>query len=102
MTKTLTAAPAGDVVARAKTMAKAEALFGLDCGSKGLASAMTAAVLEGGSFTNAAAVAASYDAITASDVSSAISAVLKTKLSLAALGDIGVLPYQGTFASHFS
>jgi predicted Zn-dependent peptidase len=102
MTKTLTAAPAGDVVARAKTMAKAEALFGLDCGSKGLASAMTAAVLEGGTFTNAAAVAASYDAITASDVSSAISAVLKTNLSLAALGDIGVLPYQGTFASRIS
>jgi predicted Zn-dependent peptidase len=96
---TLTTAVTAEAVNKAKTLAKAEALFALDCGSKGLAAAMTAGVLESGKFTNAAAVAASFDAITESSVTGALAAVLKTNPSLAAVGDITSLPYQGTFAS---
>lgn len=99
ITNTLTAKLTPDIVAKAKTLAKAEATFDLDCGSKGLAAAMTAAVMEGGSFTDAATVAKSYDSISASDVTSAAAAMLKSNPSLAAVGDIAVVPYQGSFAS---
>lgn len=101
MTDALTAKLSADVISKAKTLAKAEAMFALDCGSKGLAAAMTASVMESGSFTNAAAVAQAYDSITEKDVNGALSSVLKTNPSLAAVGDISVLPYQGTFASRF-
>lgn len=97
----MTTKATAEAVTKAKTLAKAEAMFALDCGSKGLAAAMTEAVMESGSFTNALAVAASYDSITEKDVTSALAAVLKTKPSLAAVGDITSLPYQGTFASAF-
>lgn len=96
---TLTSSVSSDVISKAKTLAKADAMFAMDSGSKGLAAAMTAGVLETGSFSNAAAIAASYDAITAQDVSSALAAVLKSNPSLAAVGDIASLPYQGTFAT---
>ncbi len=96
---TLTAGATAEVVGKAKNLAKAEALFALDCGSKGLAAAMTAGVMESGNFTNAAAVAASFDAITEKDVTGILATVLKTNPSLAAVGDITSLPYQGTFAS---
>lgn len=98
---TLTSKLSADTISAAKSLAKGEALFGLDCGSKGLAASMTASVMESGTFSNGAALAAEYDAITEKDVNSALSAILKTKPSLAAVGDIGVLPYQGTFASYF-
>lgn len=101
ITSTVTAGVTADVVSKAKTLAKAEAMFALDCGSKGLAAAMTAGVMESGSFTNGADVAASYDAITESDVKAALTSMLKSNPSLAAIGDITSLPYQGTFASHF-
>jgi predicted Zn-dependent peptidase len=101
LTETLTAKLTPDIIAKAKVMAKAEATFALDCGSKGLAAAMTAAVLETGSFTDAATVAKSYDSIADVDVTSAVSTMLKSNPSLAAVGDIGVVPYQGTYASRF-
>jgi hypothetical protein len=101
VTETLTAKLTPDVIAKAKAMAKADATFALDCGSQGLAAAMTAAVLETGSFTDAATVAKSYDSISDGDVTSAVSTMLKCNPSLAVLGDIGVVPYQGTFASRF-
>lgn len=101
ITETLTAKVTADLVAKAKNLAKAEAIFAMDSGSKGLAAAMTAGVMESGSFTNAAAIASSYDAITASDVTTAIAAMQKTNPSLAAIGDISMVPYQGTFASRF-
>jgi len=101
ITNALTAKLSADTINKAKSLAKAEALFGMDCGSKGLAATMTASVMESGSFSNAGALAASYDALSEKDVNSALSAVLKTNPSLAAVGDIGVLPYQGTFASRF-
>jgi len=99
MIKAVTAKATAEAVNKAKTLAKAEALFALDCGSKGLAAAMTASVMESGSFTNASALASSYDSITEKDVNSTLASLLKTNPSLAAVGDITSLPYQGTFAS---
>jgi len=101
MTGALTSKLSADTINTAKTLAKAEALFGMDSGSKGLAATMTASVMESGSFSNATALAAEYDAITESDVNGAIAAALKTNPSLAAVGDIGAVPYQGTFATRF-
>ena len=102
LTSTMTTALGADVVGRAKGLAKAEALFALDCGSKGLAAAMTAAVLESGSFTNSSDVASTYDAITDKEVGTVLTALLKGNPALAAVGDIGAVPYQGTFAARFS
>jgi len=99
ITGTLTTKLTPDVIAKAKLLAKAEATFDLDCGSTGLASAMTAAVMETGSFTDAATVAAAYDSISDSDVTNAASLMLKSNPALAAVGDISVVPYQGNFAS---
>lgn len=96
---TLTTELTADVIAKAKVLAKAEATFDLDCGSTGLAAAMTAAVMETGSFTDAASVAESYDAVSDSDITSAAGAMLKSNPALAAIGDISVVPYQGAFAS---
>jgi ubiquinol-cytochrome c reductase core subunit 2 len=101
ITNVMTAAPTADIINKAKTLAKAEAMFALDCGSKGLAAAMTANVMESGSFANATAVAQSYDSITEKDVTSALASMLKKNPSLAAVGDISNVPYQGTFASRF-
>jgi predicted Zn-dependent peptidase len=101
MTNAFTAKLTTDTINRAKTLAKAEAVFGMDCGSKGLAATLTASIMEGGSPSNAASLAGEYDSITEKDVNDALSAMLKTDPSLAAVGDIGVLPYQGTFASRF-
>lgn len=101
MTGALTSKLSADAINTAKALAKAEALFGMDCGSKGLAATMTASVMESGSFSNATALAAEYDAITESDVNGAIAAALKVNPSVAAVGDIGSVPYQGTFASRF-
>ena len=97
----MSTAASPDIVNRAKVLAKAEAMFGMDSGSKGLAAGMTASVMESGSFTNAGDVAAAYDAISEKDVASAMATILKSNPSVAAVGDIGVVPYQGTFASRF-
>ena len=101
LTKTLMSAPSAEIIRRAKTLAKAEAMFAMDSGSKGLAAAMTAAVAESGSFANSSAVAQAYDSISDKDITSALSTILKSNPALAAVGDIGVVPYQGTFAAHF-
>lgn len=98
----VTAIPSNDVVERAKALAKAEAVFALDAGSQSLAGAMASSVLETGSFGGAAQLAASYDAITAKDVAAAYTAMLKSKPSMAAVGDIAAVPYQATVASRFS
>lgn len=95
------AAPSADAVAEATAAAKAAALTALDGGSTGLADAMTASILDAGGF-DAAALAASYDAITAEDVSAAHAAMMQSQVSLAAVGDLSSVPYQGTIASRFS
>jgi len=101
ITDTLTAKLTPDVIAKAKLLAKAEATFDLDCGSTGLASAMTAAVMETGSFTDAATIAETYDSVSDSDVTNAAVLMLKSNPALATVGDISMVPYQGNFASHF-
>lgn len=101
MTALSSAAKSGDAVKRAKTLAKAEALFALDGGSVALANFMTASVLETQTFGDAAAVVKAYDAVTDAQVASAVTAMLKTNPSLAAVGDIGTVPYQATIAAQF-
>ena len=91
-----------ELVKRAKVLAKAEALFALDGGSKALADAMTASVVETGSFAGAAGVAAAYDAITEKEVEAAVVAMYKKTPTLAAVGDISNVPYLGSIASRFS
>ena len=101
ITETMTTPLTPELIAKAKTLAKAEATFDLDCGSLRLASAMTSSVLETGSFGDAAGVAKSYDAVSEADVAAAAGAMLKSNPSLAAVGDIGAVPYLGTFASRY-
>jgi len=91
-----------NLVKRAKVLAKAEALFALDDGSKSLTSAMTASVLENGTFTGATGVAAAYDAISDKEVEASVVAMFKKKPTLAAVGDITSVPYLGSIASRFS
>ncbi|CAB9530912.1 Insulinase (Peptidase family M16) [Seminavis robusta] len=91
-----------ELVARAKVLAKAEALFALDGGSKSLAEAMTASVVETGTFAGAAGVIAAYDAISDKEVDAAVSAMFKKTPALAAVGDITSVPYLGSIVSRFS
>lgn len=88
-----------DVIKRAKTLAKAEAMFALDGGSQSLASVMTASVLESGTFTGPADVAKAYDAVTDKQVKDALSSMVKSNPALAAVGDIAAVPYQATVAA---
>jgi len=99
MVGALTAQPSADAVKRAKALAKADALFALDGGSASLAEAMTASVLETGSFSGPADVAKAYDAVSDSQVKNALSSMLKSSPSLAAVGDIVSVPYLATVAS---
>ena len=101
LSKVLTAAPSADVIAKAKAVAKAEALSALDAGSKSLADAMTASILDSCGFS-AKSLAESYDGVSAGDVTKAYSTMLKSKLSLAAVGDISDVPYHATIATRFS
>ena len=93
-------APPADTFKRAKALAKAEALFSLEDGSKNLAKCMTASVLETGNFS-AAETAKAYDAVTEKDVSAAFNAMLTGTPALAAVGDIATVHYHGTIASRF-
>lgn len=93
-------APSAAIVERAKSLAKAEALFTLDGGSQSLTDAMTKSVLETGTFS-AEGIAASYDSITAKDVGAAFSAMAKSNPAMAAVGDIASVPYHASVASRF-
>lgn len=81
-----------DIIKRAKALAKIDALMALDNGSAVLAETMTAAVLESGSFSGPADVAKTYDSITDKAVTSAVADMLKSNPSLAAVGDISMVP----------
>jgi predicted Zn-dependent peptidase len=102
MSAVLTTKFTPDLLKRAKRAAKAEALFALDGGSKMLAQCMTAGVLETDSFAGPAAIAKAYDAVSEKDLSSAITAMLKTNPSLAAIGDISLVPYHANVAGRFA
>jgi len=88
------------VVERAKTLAKADAVFALDGGSQSLAQAMASSVLETNTFS-AAGLAAAYDAITAEDVASAFETMAKSNPAMAAVGDLTSTPYQGSISAKF-
>lgn len=95
------AAPSDVDVSSAKEAAKNEALTALASGSKSLADAMTASILDSCGFS-AKGLAESYDNVTADQVAKAHAAMLKSKLSLAAVGDISDVPYHATIASRFA
>mmetsp|Transcript_22616 Transcript_22616/g.40241 ORF Transcript_22616/g.40241 Transcript_22616/m.40241 type:complete len:426 (-) Transcript_22616:1120-2397(-) len=97
LSKAVGVAPSADVVASATAAAKAEALATLDGGSQSLADAMTASV-----FDSTMSLAEAYDSVTADDVSKAYAAMLKSQVSLAAVGDISTVPYHATIASRFA
>lgn len=99
MTGTVKTAISPTIVKRAKNLAKAEALFALDGGSKSLASVMTASVLGSISFSSPADVAKAYDSVTEKQVTEVLAAMLKCNTSLAAVGDISSVPYQATVAA---
>eukprot|EP00559_Dactyliosolen_fragilissimus_P001186 CAMPEP_0184862816 /NCGR_PEP_ID=MMETSP0580-20130426/7922_1 /TAXON_ID=1118495 /ORGANISM="Dactyliosolen fragilissimus" /LENGTH=432 /DNA_ID=CAMNT_0027360811 /DNA_START=43 /DNA_END=1341 /DNA_ORIENTATION=- len=101
MCSVVTTNPSTEVVETAKLLAKAEAIFALDSGSKNLAGCMTTSVLANGTF-DASAIAASYDSISAADVAKVFSSMAKTIPAVAAVGDIVNVPYQGTIAAKFS
>lgn len=94
------ASPSADIVRRAKALAKAEALFALDSGSRILADCMTASILETGTFS-ASGVAKAYDAVTEKDVSTAFTTMMKGSPALVAIGDIATVHYHGSIASRF-
>ena len=97
LSSSLTTKPTVDIIKRAKNMAKSKAMFALEDGSPGLAAAMTAQVLETGSF-----LPPSYDAVLERDVSAAYDAMIKSGLTMAAVGNLSMVPYHGTIASRFS
>jgi len=93
-------APSADVVERAKTLAKADAVFALDGGSQSLAQAMASSVLESHTFS-AAGVAAAYDEITTKDVAGVFEAMAKSNPAMAVVGDLSNTPYQGSISAKF-
>lgn len=92
--------PKGDLVKRAKALAKAEALFAMDSGSKVLSESMASSVLETGTFSTDEIVKA-YDAVTDKQVADAFTTMLKGNPALAAVGDIASVHYHGSIASRF-
>jgi predicted Zn-dependent peptidase len=98
----LTATVSPGIIKRAKNMAKADALFAMDGGSKSLAEFMTFTYQESGSFTSPADVAKAYDAVTEAQVQSAMTAMLKSNPAMAAVGDISAVPYQAYVAQRLS
>lgn len=99
----MTNIPSAEIINRAKSLAKANALFTIDSAndSQSLASIMTHSVLESGSFSYAS-VAAAYDAVTVDQVRAMFTAVGSTTPALAAVGDLTNVPYHGSIASKFS
>jgi hypothetical protein len=96
---TVKASASPALIKRAKNLAKAEALFALDGGSKSMAGVLTASVLNATVAASAAEVSSVYDAVTDMQITDALSAMLKCNPSLAAVGDISLVPYQATVAS---
>jgi len=103
MCEVVASLPNDDIIAQAKEAAKRDDLFALECGdSKDLAGLITKSVLKSETFTGAAEIVESYDSITTQDVQHAFAAILKTKPSLATVGNTGTVPYVGAIESRFS
>lgn len=84
-----------ELIMRAKNLAKAETLLVLDSGSQALASAMTASVLESGTF-KPSEISKNFDSISDSVVKDSMAALLKSNPSVAAVGNISAVPYHAT------
>lgn len=89
-----------EIITKAKTAAKSNAIFGMES-SKALAQAMTESVLETGGFS-AKSVIDAYDNLKDEEVVNALSGVLGCNLTVAAVGEIGSVPYHATLAAKFS
>jgi len=103
----LTAAPSADVIERAKTLAKAKAVFQLEESSRSLAEGMTSYVLasgEGGvdSFS-VSDLRLAYDEITVKDVKDAFEGMVAggSPPALAVVGNLTSVPYLGSIVSRF-
>jgi len=92
-----------EIVLKAKECAKVEELFSMECfgDSKSLASLLTKSVLSQSS-TKLAGVVSSYDSISTRDVQEALGTILKTKPSLATIGNTSSVPYVEEIASRLS
>lgn len=99
MVATIKTSVSADILKRAKTLAKADAMFALDNGSKSLASVMTTSVLESLNYSSPADVAKAYDAVSDKQVADAIATMLKSNPALAAVGDLAMIPYHATVAA---
>ena len=99
----MTSAPSADLIARAKNLAKGDALLSIDGGndSQSLAGAMTETVLETGSF-GYSDVAAAYDAVSVDQVQALFTSMAGSTPALAAVGDLSSVPYHGSIATRFS
>lgn len=93
----MTSEVASDIVERAKTLAKAEAVFAKDVGSQSLAEVMARSVVDGG----VEGLGAAYDAIGVKDVQGAMEALAKSQPAMAAVGDLSSTPYHGSIVSKF-
>jgi ubiquinol-cytochrome c reductase core subunit 2 len=102
ITKVVTSSASADIIKRAKSVAKADALFAIDGGSQSLAAVMTSAVMESGSFSGPSDVAKAYDSVSDAQIKQALQAMLSGKPSLAAVGEIHSVPYHATVAARFS
>ena len=100
LSKSVTSAPSSDIINKAKAAAKAEALATLSSGSKSLADAMTASILDTCTFSPSA-LAESYDAVSEADVKKAMDDMKKGGVSLAACGDLSYVPYRASIAGRF-
>jgi predicted Zn-dependent peptidase len=101
LSKAITTTPSADVISNAKAAAKAEALAALASGSKSLADAMTASIIDSCTFSPAA-LAQSYDAVSEADVKKALDDMKKGGVSLAAVGDLSSVPYRASVAGRFN
>ena len=63
---------------------------------------MTRSILESGAAPGAAAMAASYNDVTADSIQSFFSAALQSSPTMASVGDIANVPYHATIARRFS
>jgi hypothetical protein len=99
----MTSAPSADLIARAKNLAKGDALFSIDGGndSLSLAGAMTDSVLESGSF-GYSDVSAAYDAVSVDQVQALFTSLGGSTPALAAVGNLTSVPYHGSIATRFA
>jgi hypothetical protein len=99
MISTLKSPITTEIIHRAKTLAKADALFALENGSQSVAIVMTSSIVDSCTFAGPASIAASYDAITDNEIKTILSSTLKSIPSVAAVGDVALVPYHAAIVN---